>query len=145
MIHSYLNTNKYLKIGIGTANNDTSDNKLMIVDMDTNFNSNITVNNNIYLKGTILSPSDSNIKTDINIISSPLEKINKINGYTYKRTDTGIYETGLIAQEVLNILPEVVKFNNNIYNISYGNMCGLLVEAIKELNKKIEVLEGKKL
>ena len=133
MIHSYLNTNKYLKIGIGTANNDTSDNKLMIVDMDTNFNSNITVNNNIYLKGTILSPSDSNIKTDINIISSPLEKINKINGYTYKRTDTGIYETGLIAQEVLNILPEVVKFNNNIYNISYGNMCGLLVEAIKEL------------
>lgn len=143
MIHSYLNTNNYLKIGIGTVNNDISDKNLMIINLDTNFNSNITVNNNIYLKGTILSPSDSNIKTDINIISSPLEKINKINGYTYKRTDTGIYETGLIAQEVLEILPEVVKYNNDIYNISYGNMCGLLVEAIKELNKKIEKLEGK--
>jgi len=143
MINSYLNTNNYLKIGIGTTNNDTGLSNLMMINMDVNFNSNITVNNNIYLKGTILSPSDINIKTDINLISSPLEKINKINGYTYKRTDTGNYETGLIAQEVLKILPEVVKYNNDIYNISYGNMCGLLVEAIKELNKKIEKLEEK--
>ena len=143
MIHSYINANNYLKIGIGTTNNDNGTSNLMIVNMDSTFNSNITVNNNIYLKGTILSPSDINIKTDINIISSPLEKINKINGYTYKRTDTGNYETGLIAQEVLEILPEVVKFNNDIYNISYGNMCGLLVESIKELNKKIKFLEEK--
>jgi hypothetical protein len=143
MIHSYINTNNHLKIGIGTANNDIGGSNLMIVDMNTTFNSNININNNIYLKGTILSPSDINIKTDIHIISSPLEKINKINGYTYKRTDTGNYETGLIAQEVLEILPEVVKFNNDIYNISYGNMCGLLVEAIKELNNKIKVLESK--
>lgn len=142
MIHSYFN-NYNIKIGIGTVNNDIGLSNLMIVNMDTNFNSNITVNNNIYLKGTILSPSDINIKTDINIISSPLEKINKINGYTYKRKDTGNYETGLIAQEVLKILPEVIKYNNDIYNISYGNMCGLLVEAIKELNKKIEKLESK--
>jgi hypothetical protein len=143
MIHSYIYNENYLKLGIGTANNDIGNSNLMIVDMNTNFNSNISVNNNIYLRGTILSPSDINIKTDINIISSPLEKINKINGYTYKRTDTGNYETGLIAQEVLEILPEVVKYNNDIYNISYGNMCGILVEAIKELNNKIKVLESK--
>ena len=146
MINSYIsniNGNDYLKIGIGTTNNDNGTSNCMMVNMDTYINGNITVNSNIYLKGTILSPSDSNIKTNIKLISSPIEKINKINGYTYKRTDTGNCETGLIAQEVLEILPEVISFNNDIYNISYGNMCGLLVEAIKELNKKIEILEAK--
>ena len=145
MIRSYINANNRLRIGINTSiiDDDSSLNNVMSVNIDTYFNSNITVNSNIYLRGTILSASDRNIKTDINIISSPLEKINKINGYTYKRIDTGNYETGLIAQEVLKILPEVVRYNNDIYNISYGNMCGLLVEAIKELNNKIEKLEKK--
>lgn len=143
IINAYNNNNNYLKIGIGTINTDIGNSNLLNINMNTNFNSNVSVNNDIYLKGTLLSPSDINIKTDIKLISSPLEKINKINGYTYKRTDTGNYETGLIAQEVMDILPEVIKYNNDIYNISYGNMCGLLVEAIKELNKKIEKLENK--
>ena len=71
------------------------------------------------------------------------EKIDKINGYTYIRKDTSNAETGLIAQEVMEILPEVVAFENNHYNISYGNMCGLLVEWIKELKTKIISLEDK--
>jgi len=136
-------TNNYdLKIGIGTVNNNNDSNGL-VINLNTLFNSNITVKNNIYLQGTILSISDCNLKTNLNKISNPLDKINKINGYTYIRKDTGNLETGLIAQEVLEILPEVIKYDNNIYNISYGNMCGLLVECIKELNNKINILENK--
>lgn len=131
-----------LKIGIGTVNNNNDSNGL-IIDLNTLFTSNITVKNNIYLQGTILSISDSNLKTNINKIINPLDKINKINGYTYTRIDTGNNETGLIAQEVLQILPEVIKYDNNTYNIAYGNMCGLLVECIKELNDKINSLENK--
>ena len=53
-------------------------------------------------------------------------------------------ETGLIAQEVIRILPEVINYNtNNNYTISYGNMCGILVECIKELNEKIKILNNR--
>jgi hypothetical protein len=143
IINAFIDTtNNKLKIGIGTTNNDTNGNGMKI-ELSTLFSSNITAKQNIYLEGTILSISDSNLKTDIRKINEPLDKISKINGYTYMRKDTSNIETGLLAQEVIKILPEVVKFENNHYNISYGNMCGLLVECIKELNNKIEKLEEK--
>jgi len=142
IINSYLDTTSKLRIGIGTINTDTTGIGMMI-NLSTSFSSNITARQNIYLGGTILSISDSNLKRNIKKIENPLEKIDKINGYTYIRTDTLKEETGLIAQEVLQILPEVISFENNHYNISYGNMCGLLVECIKELKDKITTLEDK--
>ena len=109
------------------------------------FSSNINVDNDIFIKGTIGNVSDIRLKDNLIIINNPLDKIKKINGYIYTRKDTGKTETGLIAQEVLNILPEVVNNNplNDYYNISYGNMMGLLVEAIKELNNKIDIINNK--
>jgi hypothetical protein len=144
------NYNK-VKIGFGTdietyisGTNAQYDNNDLIINYNTLFSSNITVMENIYLSGTLLSISDCNLKTNIKKIENPLNKIQLISGYTYTRTDTGNMETGLIAQEVLNILPEVISYNlNNNYTISYGNMCGILVECIKELNEKINVLETK--
>jgi len=142
IINSYFDVNNKLRIGIGTINTD-SDLNGMVVNLSTLFSSNITAKRNILLEGTILSISDSNLKTDIKKIKDPLDKISKISGYTYTRIDTSNIETGLIAQEVINILPEVVKYENNHYNISYGNMCGLLVECIKELKDKITALEDR--
>ena len=77
-------------------------------------------------------------------INNSIDKISKINGYTYIRKDTGKIETGLVAQEVIKILPEVVNLDNstNYYNISYGNMNGLLVEGIKELNERLSRIEN---
>lgn len=138
-----INNNK-IKMGIGIGNTLTYDTNVLIVNYDTTFNSNISVLNNIYLSGTILSISDCNLKTNIHKIENPLSKIETISGYTYTRTDTGNMETGLIAQEVLKILPEVINYNtNNNYTISYGNMCGILVECIKELNQKIKKLSDR--
>ena len=52
---------------------------------------------------------------------------------------------GVIAQEVEKVCPEfVVSKENNYKGVCYGNMVGLLIEAIKELNKKIEKLENEK-
>ena len=46
--------------------------------------------------------------------------------------------TGLIAQEVLPVLPEAVTGSEDTnYALAYGNMMGLIVEAIKELKQKI--------
>jgi hypothetical protein len=137
--------NDFINISIGIENTEInfSTNNLLI-DYNTTFNSNISVLNNIYLKGTILSISDCNLKTNIAKIENPLAKIETISGYTYKRKDTGNLETGLIAQEVIRILPEVINYNtDNNYTISYGNMAGILVECIKELNEKIKLLNNR--
>jgi len=138
IINSYIGTGDNLKIGIGTINNSSDG---LLINLTTTITSNLTAKKDILLEGTILSTSDSNLKTNIIKIKNPLNKINNINGYTYTRTDTLNDETGLLAQEVKEILPEVVKFENNHYNISYGNMSGLFVECIKELNKRIDDLE----
>jgi hypothetical protein len=135
-----------VKIGFGTNfinNNIYYQNNGLLVNLKSVFLSNMTVNQNIYLGGTILSISDSNLKTNLNKIENSLSKIDLISGYTYTRKDTGNIETGLIAQEVLQILPEVIKYEHERYNISYGNMCGIFVECIKELHNKIKILDNK--
>jgi hypothetical protein len=140
LINAYINNQNKIKIGLGTSNISTDG---LYIDLSTTITSNLTVKKDILLEGTILSTSDSNLKSNINKIQNPLNKLLTINGYTYIRTDTSNYETGLLAQEVKEILPEVVKFENEHYNIAYGNMSGLFVECIKELNKKIEDLSEK--
>jgi len=135
----------YIRIGMGTTPPLSTDVYDMNVNLETNFSGNVYINSNLYISGTVLTPSDSNIKTNIKKIINPIDKISTINGYTYTRIDTGKQETGLLAQEVINILPEVITYNEitNFYNISYGNLCGLLVEGIKELNERVKTLEEK--
>ena len=82
----------------------------------------------------------------------PLDKVCKLNGYTFDRTDfvvdeiTGIMpntrQTGVIAQEVLEILPEAVTgTEEGHYSVAYGNMVGLLIESIKELKGEVDDLK----
>jgi hypothetical protein len=96
----------------------------------------------IYATGDIVGFSDRRFKTNINIIESALSKLHKLNGYTYDlQTDTtNKRHTGLIAQEVKEVLPEAVyqEENEGTYSIAYGNMAGIIVEAIKELDNKYQ-------
>ena len=51
--------------------------------------------------------------------------------------------TGVIAQEVEQVLPEVVSTDaQGLKSVAYGNMVGLLIEAVKELSEKLEALEN---
>jgi hypothetical protein len=88
--------------------------------------------------------SDKNLKENIEPIVSPLEKISKINGITYNFKDdkNKIRHAGLLAQEVLEVLPEAVsKTEEDIYKISYNDIVALLVEAVKEQQKEIDELK----
>jgi len=92
------------------------------------------------------SSSDSRLKTDIKPIPDALVKVSQINGVTYVRTDTDetIRHTGVIAQDVEKVLPEVIAVGLDGYKVvAYGNMIGLLVEAIKELKAEVDALKGK--
>ena len=64
-----------------------------------------------------------------------------MRGVSFNWKDTDLKSFGLIAQEVELILPELVCTNsNNEKSIMYDNIIGILIEAIKELNDKIEAM-----
>ena len=82
--------------------------------------------------------SDRNLKTNIKVISSPLEKIMSLNGYTFDWKSTGKPGLGVIAQEVEKVFPELVAESKNasgstIKSVQYGNLVAPIIEAIKEL------------
>jgi hypothetical protein len=100
------------------------------------------VNGDIYATGNVTAYSDKRKKTNLQIISDALNKVSNLNGYTYEKDGTKY--TGLIAQEVLEVLPEAVVGNEEDgYGLAYGNMVGILVEAIKELTNEVKNLKEK--
>jgi len=83
------------------------------------------------------------LKEDIQTIENPLEKVQALRGVSYKWKDTGRKDIGLVADEVQEVLPELVVENEH-KQMDYGHMIGLLVEAIKEQQKEIEELKCQK-
>ena len=92
-------------------------------------------------------------KNNIQPITNPLDKIAKMRGVTYNWKDSGEPDVGLIAEEVIDILPEIVSFEKNghdAFGIDYSKLTSLLLESIKAQqnmiegqNKKIQALEEK--
>jgi hypothetical protein len=121
----------------------------------------IVANGNAYFEGTIYATgdiagyqsSDKRLKKNIKPISHPIDKIKKITGYTFtwresyykdkspdfiKKNDVGV-----IAQEVQEILPEVVHTRKNgVLAVDYSKIVPLLIEAIKEQQIQIEELRN---
>lgn len=95
--------------------------------------------------GNITAYSDKRVKKNIEVITGALDKVSKLSGYTFDRTDIKTArQTGVIAQEVLEVLPEAVITNEDgKLSVAYGNMVGLLVEALKEEKSKREELESR--
>ncbi|MCD4504746.1 pyocin knob domain-containing S74 family peptidase [Chromobacterium piscinae] len=90
--------------------------------------------------------SDRRLKTDIEPIADALDKVRRLNGYTFTRTDTGARQVGLIAQEVQAVQPEAVTEaadEAKTLTVAYGNLAGLFVEAMKEQQSHIERLEAR--
>jgi len=81
-----------------------------------------------------IATSDERLKSDIELIESPIERIKKIKGVTFYMKGRDGRKTGVIAQDVLSALPEaVVKGTDGYLAVSYGAMIGLVIEAIKEI------------
>jgi len=94
------------------------------------------------------SPSDIRLKENIEVIADPIEKVLKLRGVTFNYKDTGKKSTGLIAQDLEEVLPEVVYETHDINDeenkfkaVRYGNTVGLLVEAIKTQQEQIDELK----
>lgn len=91
--------------------------------------------------------SDIHRKENIEKIENALDKIEQISGYTFNYIGDDTRVAGVIAQEVQEVLPEVVydtidNQGNDTKAVRYGNMMGLIIEAIKELRQEIETLKN---
>jgi hypothetical protein len=105
----------------------------------------LDMSGNMTAAGNVTAYSDINLKRDIQPIENALAKVLAIRGVTFIRTDQedDRRHCGVIAQEVEEVLPEVVQeHSDGIKSVAYGNMVGLLIEAIKEQQKQIESLRS---
>lgn len=99
-------------------------------------------NGDFFASGDITAFSDSRLKENIEPISNALEKVSELSGYTFNKKDTGKRSTGVIAQEVEKVLPEAVQQDSDgMLSVAYGNMVGLLIEAVKELQQEVNDLK----
>ena len=95
------------------------------------------------------SVSDERLKENIEIISNAVDKVSRIKGVTFTRKG-GNESAGIIAQDILNILPQAVKekslplqtgTDDKYYVVEYDAVTGLLVQAVKELTERVQELE----
>ena len=95
--------------------------------------------------GDVIAYSDVRVKENVETIDNALDKVMALRGVSYNRTDGGdkTKKVGVIAQEIQKVLPEVVQEQEDgMLGVSYGNIVGVLIEAIKEQQKQIDELKA---
>ncbi|MDA9302754.1 tail fiber domain-containing protein [bacterium] len=92
--------------------------------------------------GDVTAYSDESLKTNIQTIDGALGKVEAVRGVTFDRIADGSTSTGVVAQELLAVLPEAVHTDaEGVHSVAYGNITGLLIEAVKELSAEVKELK----
>lgn len=134
------------------SNNGTETNEIFYTDAGIYYNPDA---NELFVSGDITAfASDIRLKKDIEPIENALDKVLKLNGFTYSFNEiaagfgfnTQIRHSGVSAQDVQAVLPEAVcatPASPDYLTVKYEKIVPLLIEAIKELSDKVEKLEQK--
>ena len=101
-----------------------------------------TTSSGVTVTGDLNSTSDINLKKDIEVVSSATEMVNQLRGvkFTWKENDEK--SVGVIAQEVEDILPELVKGEEGEKSVNYSGLVGVLIESVKELTEEVNALKS---
>ena len=91
--------------------------------------------------GNIFTLSDERQKDNLQVIQDPITKINKLTGYTFDFKGSGDSSTGLIAQQVEQVFPQIVHEQDGIKTLDYDLLAGLFVETMKTQQKMIQAQE----
>jgi uncharacterized membrane protein len=96
------------------------------------------VNGNMFATN-VMTYSDAKYKRDVATIENALDIVNNMRGVTYRIGEDAKTYMGVIAQEIEPFVPEAVNTDvAGMKSVSYGNMVGLLIEAIKDMTKIIK-------
>ena len=87
------------------------------------------------------TPSDSNLKMDINTISTPMAIIDKTRGVNFSWKNNDVKDYGYIAQEVEKYLPEAVLKQNSTLYVRYDIFVPIITEALKDLQSQINMMK----
>ena len=87
----------------------------------------------------VVAFSDRKLKDNIETLDG--KKVLDMRGVSFTRKDTGLPGSGVIAQEIQKVAPELVNETNGTLGVSYGNLVGYLIEAIKDQQKQINELK----
>jgi hypothetical protein len=90
----------------------------------------------------INSTSDIKLKENIHQIKDPLDKVMQINGVGFRWKDTKEDAIGVIAQDIEEVIPELVKSNDHTKTVNYNGLIGVLIEAVKEQQRQILELKA---
>jgi hypothetical protein len=95
--------------------------------------------------GNFNTTSDIKLKENVVTLENSLDKIKAMRGVSFDWKDSGKSTIGLIAQEVEQVLPELVEHNqeDDVKTVSYANIVAVLIEAIKEQQVQIDALKEK--
>ena len=107
---------------------------------------------NLTAAGNVTAYSDARLKTNISTINDALGICGKLRGVSYTWLRDGANGIGVIAQEVEEVLPDIVLTNNykdpdtgketEIKSVDYGKIVGVLINAINELKAEVDALKG---
>ena len=154
---------KLITVASGSADSSTADGagiEIAGADASITWNhgsSRFDISDNIHVSGTIqatddiiaYASSDIRLKNNIKPIENPLDKIHSISGnsFDWNVDKQDIYngkDYGVIAQEIENILPELVITKEDGYKaVKYDKLVSLLIEGIKELSNEVNELKTK--
>jgi len=100
--------------------------------------------NTVVAAGDITAYSDERLKENVKVIDNAVARVQGVTGVTFTRKADGSTSTGVTAQELRAVLPEAVHVDKDgILSVAYGNVVGLLIEAVKELKADIDELKKK--
>mgnify|MGYP003135756771 CR=1 FL=1 len=86
----------------------------------------------------VVAFSDRKLKDNIQTLDG--KKVLDMRGVSFTRKDTGEEGSGVIAQEIQKVAPELIHDTNGTLGVAYGNLVGYLIEAIKDQQKQIDEL-----
>jgi len=119
------------------GNNSFSFQQNSVENASLDVNGNMTANN-------FFSVSDERYKKNISTLTNAGDLLKQIRGVSFDWRKDGSHDIGVIAQEVYKVMPEaIVSTNTNMLTVAYTKIIPLLIETIKDLQSRVEVLEGK--
>jgi hypothetical protein len=133
-----------------TSHGNGMGNSVKVIDgFSTELSDSVVISGSLKVTGdiTAFSTSDERLKSNITPILDGLDKLGEIHGYSYEWVKNDHHENegpdiGVIAQEIEKIAPEAVVTRDNGYKaVRYEKLIPILIQAIKELNNKVNNLE----
>lgn len=102
-----------------------------------------TISGNLTATGNVTAYSDERLKEDL-MPTMGLSAVNAMNGYNYRMKATGDYSAGVIAQELIEVAPELVSQDaEGMMSVNYMGLTAYLIEAVKELSLRVSELEAR--